>query len=82
MRIVAFILTCLGGLNWLMIGGLQYDFVAGVFGTQANVFSRIIYVLIGIASVYILVITVFKRGRLKLYGYKKNKPKPKEEHDF
>ena len=71
MRIVAFILTCLGGFNWLMIGALQYDFVAGIFGTQANVFSRIIYVIIGIASVYILVITTFKKGKLKLYGYKK-----------
>ena len=40
LRFIAFILTCLGGLNWLMIGTLQYDFVAGIFGTQANVFSR------------------------------------------
>ncbi|MBE7076959.1 MAG: DUF378 domain-containing protein [Clostridiales bacterium] len=83
MRIVAFILTCLGGFNWLMIGALQYDFVAGIFGTQANVFSRIIYVIIGIASVYILVITTFKKGKLKLYGYKKKKPKEiKVEDDF
>ncbi len=83
MRIVAFILTCLGGLNWLMIGGLQYDFIAGIFGTQANVFSRIIYVIIGIASMYILVVTVFGKGRLKLYGYKKKKsPKRDEADDF
>ncbi len=73
MRWVAFILTCLGGLNWLMIGGLQYDFVAGLFGTQANVFSRIIYFIIGIASIYILVVTIFSKGRLKLFGYKKKK---------
>ena len=70
-RVFAFILTCLGGLNWLMIGSLQYDFVAGVFGTQANVFSRIIYFIIGICSVYILIITLFSKGRLKLTGYKK-----------
>lgn len=82
MRLVAFILTCLGGLNWLMIGGLQYDFIAGIFGTQANVFSRIIYVIIGIASMYILVVTVFNKGRLKLFGYKKKKsPKQSQSDD-
>ena len=57
-RIIAFILASLGGLNWLMIGALQYDFVAGLFGTQSNVFSRIIYVLIGVSAMYILIIAL------------------------
>lgn len=82
MRLIAFILTCLGGLNWLMIGALQYDFIAGIFGTQANVFSRIIYVIIGVASMYILIVTVFSKGRLKLFGYKKKKQKKEEMEDF
>lgn len=82
-RFVAFLLTCLGGLNWLMIGALQYDFVAGLFGTQANIFSRIIYVFIGVFSVYILFVTIFSKGRLKLFNYKKKKPQKKEEiEDF
>ena len=82
-RLIAFILTCLGGLNWLMIGALQYDFIAGIFGTQANVFSRIIYVIIGVASMYILIVTLFSKGRLKLFNYKKKKPVKKEvEEDF
>ena len=79
-RLFAFIFTCLGGLNWLMIGALQYDFVAGLFGTQANVFSRIIYVIIGFFSMYILFVTLFSKGRLKLFNYKK-KP-AKQEDDF
>ena len=83
MRIVAFVLTCLGGLNWLMIGALQYDFIAGIFGTQANVFSRIIYFIIGIASIYILAVTIFSKGRLKLFGYKKKKEQKREQvEDF
>ena len=83
MRIFAFILTCLGGLNWLMIGALQYDFVAGIFGTQANVFSRIIYFIIGVASIYILAVTIFSKGRLKLFGYKKKKEQKREQvEDF
>lgn len=83
MRFAAFILTCLGGINWFMIGTLQYDFIAGIFGTQANLFSRLIYAFIGIASIYILVITTFSKGRLKLFNYKKKQPKIKKEvEDF
>ena len=81
-RIFAFILTCFGGLNWLMIGALQYDFVAGLFGTQANVFSRIIYFIIGICSVYILAVTLFSRGRLKVVGYKKKVRRREENEEF
>lgn len=82
-RLFAFIFTCLGGLNWLMIGALQYDFIAGIFGTQANVFSRLIYVFIGVCSLYILVVTTFSKGRLKLFGYKKKQPVRKQvEEEF
>lgn len=78
-RFVAFVFMCLGGLNWLMIGALQYDFVAGIFGTQANILSRIIYVAIGIFSMYILIVTTFSKGRLKLFHYKKNKAVKRRE---
>lgn len=81
-RLFAFILTCIGGINWLTIGALQYDFVAGIFGTQANLFSRIIYFIIGICSVYILVITTFSKGKLKLFGYKKKPVQKREQEDF
>ena len=80
-RFVGFTLLCLGGINWLMIGGLQYDFVAGIFGTQANIFSRLIYLIIGIATLYILFVTLFHKGKLKLFGYKKKKPKPHNQDD-
>ncbi|MBE5741574.1 MAG: DUF378 domain-containing protein [Clostridiales bacterium] len=81
-RLFAFIFTCLGGLNWLMIGALQYDFIAGIFGTQANIFSRLIYVVIGVFSLYILIVTVFSKGRLKLFGYKKKKPVKTQEEEY
>lgn len=79
-RLFAFILTILGGLNWLMIGSLQYDFVAGIFGTQSNVFSRIVYVIIGAMSMYIMGATILNRGKLKLFNYKK-KPRREVEDD-
>ena len=81
-RLIAFVLTIAGGINWFMIGALQYDYVAGIFGLQSNVFSRIVYFIIGVASIYMLIIAVFTRGRIKLWGYKNKKPKKVEEDEF
>ena len=64
LRIVAFIITIAGGLNWLAIGMLQYDFVAGMFGTQANIFSRIIYTLVGVSAVYLTCVIIANKGKL------------------
>ena len=51
---VSFILMCVGCLNWFSIGILQYDFVAGIFGSQSNIFSRLIYTLVGVASIIVV----------------------------
>ena len=64
LRIIAFIITILGGINWLAIGMLQYDFIAGLFGTQANIFSRIIYTLVGVSAIYIACIMIVHKGKL------------------
>lgn len=74
MRVFAFILTILGGINWLTIGMLQYDFVAGIFGTQANVFSRLIYAVIGMASIYTLFLAIANKGKI-FNSKKKNQEK-------
>ena len=73
LRIVAFILTVVGGLNWLAIGMLQYDFVAGIFGTQANLFSRIKYTLVGISAVYLTCTIIAHKGRLTVADKKHKK---------
>lgn len=64
LKIIAFIVTIVGGLNWLAIGMLQYDFVAGIFGTQANLFSRIIYTLVGVSAIYITCVIIANKGKL------------------
>ena len=68
LTIISFILTILGGVNWLMIGLLQYDFVAGIFGYQASVFSRLIYIVIG-ASAGLLIFKLIKgRGTIAVFS--------------
>ncbi len=65
-----FLITIIGSLNWLCIGFFQYDFVAGLFGTQSSIFSRLIYIVIGISSVFLTYAVIRYKGRLTI---KKNK---------
>ncbi|MBR1724274.1 MAG: DUF378 domain-containing protein [Ruminococcus sp.] len=49
---IALLLLIVGGINWGLIGIFQFDLVAFVFGGQAAVLSRIIYVLVGISAIW------------------------------
>ena len=70
---ISFILVCIGSLNWFSIGILQYDFVAGLFGSQSNIFSRLIYTLVGIASIVVIVNMVKNKGKFVVSFKKANK---------
>ena len=50
---LAFILVIVGGLNWLLVGIFNWD-VGMIFGGQGAVFSRIIYVLVGLSAIYLI----------------------------
>ena len=67
----AFLLCILGSLNWLSIGLFQYDFVAGLFGYQASIFSRMVYIIVGSAVVVLLVSAIKNKGVLPVFKFKK-----------
>ena len=71
-NLVVILILIAGGLNWASIGFLQYDFIAGFFGTQASIFSRLIYIIIGIASLYFIFMCFKYKGRIKLIDRKKS----------
>lgn len=71
LSLISFILVIVGCVNWLSIGILQYDFVAGMFGSQANIFSRIVYALVGIASIVVAFNLVKNKGKFAI-TFKKN----------
>lgn len=52
---VALILVIIGGLNWLLVGLFGFNLVAAIFGDTA-VISKIIYILVGLSSIYIIFI--------------------------
>ena len=61
MDILALILMLIGAINWGLIGAFQFDLVATLFGGMASVVSRIIYVLVGLAGLWGIVM-LFRRG--------------------
>ena len=69
--IIAFIIVIFGSMNWLSIGFFQYDIVAGLFGYQGSIFSRIVYIVVGICAIYLVFVIIKNRGRLTVKKLKK-----------
>ena len=61
MDILALILMLIGAINWGLIGAFQFDLVATLFGGTAGIVSRIIYVIVGLAGLWGIVM-LFKHG--------------------
>lgn len=53
---IALTLVSIGGLNWGLVGLINYDVVEALFGIQTPA-ARIIYVLIGLAALYTIYTT-------------------------
>ncbi len=54
---LALLLVIVGGVNWLLVGIAKFDLVAALTGNkfgETNVLSSIVYVLVGIAAVWLL----------------------------
>ena len=75
---ICFLVALFGSVNWLSIGMLQYDIIAGFFGTQSSMFSRILYIVIGFAAVWLVVMVIKGRGRLHIFKNKQEKQEEKE----
>ncbi len=58
---LALVLSIIGGINWGLVGIFQFDFVAWICGGQGAVLSRIIYTLVGLASLWCISL-LFRKG--------------------
>lgn len=52
---IALVLVIVGGLNWALVGILNFDLVAAILGDM-SILSRIVYSLVGVSAVYVAVI--------------------------
>ena len=52
--IISLILTIVGGLNWGLVGFFKFNLVTSILGD--GVLASVVYMLVGLASVYVAVI--------------------------
>ncbi|MBO6180921.1 DUF378 domain-containing protein [bacterium] len=58
LRTIAYILVLIGAINWGLIGFMNLDLVALIFG-EITLMSRIVYSIVGISGI-ILLLTTYK----------------------
>jgi len=58
--LVCLILVVVGGLNWGLVGLLNFDLVAAIFGNMSFL-SRLVYDLVGLSAVYLLISLIKKK---------------------
>ncbi|RCW72501.1 DUF378 domain-containing protein [Pseudorhodoferax soli] len=58
---IALVLLVVGGLNWGLVGLLQVDLVATLFGSM-SLLSRAVYVLVGLAALWGIVLMLRRPG--------------------
>jgi hypothetical protein len=51
--LISLVLVIVGGLNWALVGVLNFDLVAALFGDMSAI-SRIVYTLVGVSAIYLL----------------------------
>ena len=73
---ISFVLVLVGAVNWFSIGALQYDFIAGFFGSQASILSRIVYFFVGIGALWLVIQAFRGKGNIKINndGFEKKQP--------
>jgi len=51
LNLITLILLIVGGLNWGLVGLLNFDLVAALFGVE-SILSRIVYILVGLSALW------------------------------
>lgn len=54
---LAVVLVIVGGLNWGLVGVLNFDLVAAIFGVMSTL-SKVVYTLVGLAALYMIYVAM------------------------
>ncbi|MCL5291248.1 MAG: DUF378 domain-containing protein [Actinobacteria bacterium] len=59
--VLVFLFIVVGGLNWGLIGFFNFDLIAAIFGggDQRATFPRVIYAIVGLATLWFLFALLF-----------------------
>ena len=53
-NILSLVLVIVGGLNWGLVGLLDFDLVAAIFGA-GSMLSRLVYIVVGLSAAWQIV---------------------------
>jgi uncharacterized membrane protein YuzA (DUF378 family) len=56
-KALALLLLIVGGINWLLVGVMEFDLVASVTGStfgETNAISTIVYTLVGVSALVLI----------------------------
>lgn len=56
---IALVLVIIGAVNWGLVGALNLDLVAAIFGSIAWL-AKLVYILVGLAGLYTIYIVTKK----------------------
>ncbi len=69
--LLSLIVLAVGGINWGLVGLLEYDLVASTFGEEfgtTNTITRIVYVLVGVSAIVSPIALLFGQTRMTSSG--------------
>ncbi len=68
---IALILSIIGGINWGAVGLFKFDIVAWICGGQNSVAARIIYTIVGLASIWCISL-LFRESNESIADYSRD----------
>ena len=71
-NLIAFIILTIGGLNWGLVGIFQWNLVEAIFG-GFNVGSIIIYILVLIATIWLIISAIVNMAVIRLWPKMRDK---------
>ena len=57
LKALALLLVIVGGINWLLVGVMQFDLVANLTGStfgETNAISTLVYALVGVSALALI----------------------------
>lgn len=70
-NIIAFVILCIGGLNWGLVGIFNWNLVNAIFvGWVPGIIT--VYVLVLIATLWLIISAIINRGKITLCPTRQN----------
>ena len=63
-NIIAFILVCIGAINWGLVGICGFNLVSYITGSDRNVAASVIYILVCLSAIWLTVSLFINGGAL------------------